>query len=409
MKTTFVALATLALGAVSAAAQEAPVLGALPPLTVEGPKAQAMVDLGRLLFFDPRLSGDSSTSCADCHDPRYGFGDAAELSRGYPGTRHWRNSQTIVNSAYLTGGLHWDGTVTSLTHQVPGALKSAFVANVDPTMVEERLRQVPDYGRRFSEIWAAPPDLEKTAEAIAAYERTLISTDSAFDQFARGEGNLSTEAGRGLHLFLGKANCISCHSGTLATDQAFHNTSVPPNPSFAEDPLLQVTFRVTMREFGLDPQIYETFDRDPGRYIATGDPADLGRLRTPPLRYLTHTAPYMHNGVFYTLEEVVDFYNSGGTPDVFGTKSPLIRPLGLTAAEKADLVAFLESMSGSEIAEDYPDLPPYEVRQFPLLDRETQPVAASVQAPTPQDSTPAGGGATIESTSPGLAIVPAGS
>lgn len=353
------------LTATTALSQSAPPLGALSPLDNPHPQAETMVELGRMLFFDPRLSGDASTSCAECHSPEAGFGDGADLARGYPGTRHWRNAQTIVNAAYLTNGLHWDGTIPTLLEQVPGAMGMGVVANIAPAIAEERLKQVPAYTQMFRDIWDEGPTMARIAEAIAAYEQSLVSLDSPFDAAMRGEQNLSDAATRGYQLFNGKAGCINCHNGALTTDQQFHNTSVPPNSEFQTDPLLQVTFRVMMRDFGLEPEVYETFDRDPGRFAATKDTADLGKMRTPPLRYLTYTAPYMHNGVFYTLGDVVAFYNDGGTDDKFGTKSPLIKPLGLSGSEQADLVAFLESMSGSEIIEDFPDIPDYGVRLFP--------------------------------------------
>ena len=402
--------------AATASAQNIPPLGTPPALVNDHPQAAQMVELGRLLFFDPRLSGDASTSCAECHSPETGFGDGAELSRGYPGTRHWRNSQTVVNSAYLKNGLHWDGTVPSLLHQVPGAMGTSVVANIDSTLAEERLRQIPEYVQYFRAVWSEQPSLERVADAIAAYEQTLVSLDSPFDAFARGEGSLEDDAARGYFLFSGKAGCINCHNGVLATDEDYHNTSVPPNPEFRDDPLLQITFRVMMNEFGLEPEVYDTFDRDPGRYAVTKDPADMGKLRTPPLRYLKYTAPYMHNGVFYTLEEVVDFYNNGGTDDVHGTKSPLIQPLGLTELEKADLVAFLESMSGSEIIEDFPDIPDYGVRLFPSRTGELPAMAAvatPVATPEPveveQSNEPANSGLSFGGSSDGLTIKPSGS
>jgi len=416
MKLQYIAIA-IGLTATSVTAQALPPLGALPPLTNDHPLAEEMVELGRQLYFDTRLSGDSSTSCAECHNPAFGFGDGAELSRGYPGTKHWRNSQTIVNSAYLTGGLHWDGTVPSLLHQVPGAMGTSIVANIDATLAEERLRQIPEYVAGFNTIWQEAPSMERIAQAIAAYENTIVSTDSAFDQFAQGKASLSASAARGYALFNGKAGCINCHNGVLATDEKFYNTSVPPNPEFKTDPLLQITFRVMMRGFGLEPEVYEAFDRDPGRFPATGDISDLGKLRTPPLRYLKYTAPYMHNGVFYTLDEVVSFYNEGGTEDVFGTKSALIRPLGLSDAEKSDLVAFLESLSGTEIAETFPQIPDYGVLLFParigsslptpptplpVTDSQLQTGSAKTIAPTSQ------GGLSFGDESEGLTIKPSG-
>ena len=409
----FAAIMAMVLPAGMASAQNARTLSALPPLVNDHPQSEELIELGRQLYFDPRLSGDSSTSCAECHDPRYGFGDAAELSRGYPGTKHWRNSQTIINAAYLTGGLHWDATVPSLLHQVPGAMGASIVANIDAAMAEERLRQIPAYVESFERLWNKEHAMDEIAEAIAAYERTLVSTDSPFDQFARGTAPLSDEAGRGYLVFIGKGNCIACHNGTLATDEGFHNTSVPPNPAFTEDPLLQVTFRVMMRGFEIPEEVYSTFDRDPGRFIATKNPEHLGQLRTAPLRYLKYTAPYMHNGIFYTLEEVVDFYNQGGTPDVFGTKSPLIQPLGLSDSEKSDLVAFLESLSGSEITTEYPQLPEYEALSFPKRPFKSNADVASqieLNGAKQQQVKPLKTGASgLESTSDGLLIIPSGS
>lgn len=212
---------------------------------------------------------------------------------------------------------------------------AGFVANIDTVLGEERLRQIPEYTQQFEAIWGEGPTQAKIADAIAAFERTIVSDDSPFDLYMSGQTDaLSASAMRGMELFNGKASCSSCHNGTLATDQQFHNTSVPPNIGLSEDPLRQVTFRYLMRIKGLEPAVFEGLDRDPGRCLATRNPDDLGRFRTPPLRYLSYTAPYMHNGIFYTLDEVVEFYNIGGTQDAFGTKSPLIKPLGLSREEK---------------------------------------------------------------------------
>ncbi|MEM7497489.1 MAG: cytochrome c peroxidase [Pseudomonadota bacterium] len=409
------------------AQQNAP-LGPLPALpgVDEQPNGREMAELGKLLFFDSRLSGDGSLACASCHDPSFGWSDGSDLARGYPGTMHWRNSQTVVNTAYVKVGLHWDAGLKSLEDQVHDAMGAGFVHNIDEMLASERLRQVPEYLERFRSIWDAEPTLARASQAIAAYERTLISDDSPFDRYMAGDkGALAPAAQRGMALFEGKANCIACHSGALATDEKFHNTSVPPGSNFAEEPLRQVTFRLQMRRNGLDPALADVLDRDPGRYLATGAPEDLGRFRTPPLRYLKYTAPYMHNGVFFDLREVVEFYNDGGTKDYFGTKSALIRPLGLNDAEIGDLVAFLESMSGSEIRQEYPRLPEYEAMPFPAatssrpiieLAREvsvtkvSKAVVAEEPAPEPEQtraSAPEDDGPQI-SAQPGLVIVPAG-
>lgn len=386
-----------AIVATAAHAQEFPSITALPPLEIPDSAfdEQAMAELGEMLFFDTRLSGDASTSCASCHDPDAGWGDASDLARGYPGTMHWRNSQTLVNAAYLNNGLHWDGTVPSLKEQVPGAMGTSVVSNMHTMLAEERLRQIPEYVELFDNVWGEKPDIDKMSSAIAAFERTLISNDSPFDRFMAGDaGAMDAAAKRGMQVFEGKGNCVSCHNGPLGTDLQFYNTSVPPNPAFVEDPLRQVTFRTMMRGFGIERAVYETFDRDPGRYLATRDTSDLGAMRTPPLRYLTFTAPYMHNGMFYTLDEVVDFYDQGGTEDVFGTKSPRIVPLGLTDQEKSDLVAFLESLSGSEVKVDYPELPDYELASFPMSTEvraiATAPVPQTTAAVAPLQTAPAG-------------------
>lgn len=362
--------ALLCMTATTASAQQWPDPETFPPLSsVTRPSVDpAVADLGRMLFFDPRLSGDSSTSCSECHNPEFGWTDGSDLGRGYPGTKHWRNSQSVVNAALLETGYHWDASVPSLLQQVAGAMGTGIVHNIDPMLAEERLRQIPEYRKRFQEIWGEDPTKETLAAAIAAYEGTLISDDSPFDRYLAGDRSaMSAAALRGFMVFAGKGNCTACHSGALLTDGDFHNISVPKNPEFADDPLRQVSYRFLMRQSGLDSAIYNNLDRDPGRYAATGDPDDLGAMRTPPLRYLKYTAPYMHNGVFFTLEEVVEFYNIGGTQDVFGTKSPIMQPLNLTRQEKQDLVAFLESLSGSEVTAETPELPDYEVLPGPSV------------------------------------------
>ncbi|MDA8586192.1 cytochrome-c peroxidase [Rhodobacteraceae bacterium] len=377
----------------------------LPPLPEFESAGQepAMASLGKMLYFDARLSGDGSTSCAECHSPEFGFGDGAELSRGYPSSKHWRNSQTIVNSAFIQNGLHWDASVPSLLHQVPGAMGTPFAHNINAALAEERLRQVPEYVEMFQDIWDKPPELETIALAIAAYERTLISADSPFDRFLSGDiAALSQPAARGLQIFAGKGNCVDCHNGSLATDEEFHNTTVPRNPELFTDPERQITYRTAMRGFNVPAEMYMSFERDPGRYAVTLDEKDLGAFRTPPLRYLKYTAPYMHNGILYTLEEVVEFYDNGGTEDVFGTKSPLIKPLGLTDTEKADLVAFLESMSGTEITVEAPDLPVYGLPSTALATNTDE------IAPITSTTANAVGQSGISSSSIGLAIVSGG-
>jgi len=324
------------------------------------------VKLGELLFFDPRLSGDGSIGCADCHDPKLGWGDAKELGRGYPGTTHWRNSQTIVNSGFLKAWFWGSGSPT-LEHQANAAATGALAGNIQPRLGEERLKQVPEYVRLFREVFNDKPSWEKAMQAIAAYERTIVSDDSPFDRYMRGEKTAMKPAAlRGKALFEGKASCTSCHSGPLLTDEQHHNTGVPPHPEFATNVQRQIAMRERIRGKGIPEEVYLKLDRDPGRYLETKKQEDMGRFRTAPLRYLVYTAPYMHNGVFLTLEDVVDFYDKGGGDDPFGTKSSVMKPLKLSEQERKDLVAFLESLSGKEIKPVRPTLPPYAVLEFPM-------------------------------------------
>lgn len=229
------------------------------------------------------------------------------------------------------------------------------------------MKQIAVYVDLFQRVYGEKPSWEKAMLAIAAYERKVTSNDAPFDRFVRGDRTAMTAGQqRGRTLFETKAGCIACHNGALLTDEQHYNIGVPPNPEFVTNPQRQIAMRERIRGKGIPEQVYLKFDRDPGRYLETKKDEDLGKFRTPPLRYLTYTAPYMHNGVFFTLEEVVDFYDRGGDADSFGTKSDLITPLRLSGQEKADLVSFLESLSGTELRHERPTLPPYGVLEFPM-------------------------------------------
>ncbi|MCY3823267.1 MAG: c-type cytochrome [Nitrospinae bacterium] len=340
-----------------------PSLGPLPPVPVpaDNPMSAAKVALGKLLFFDARLSGDASTSCASCHSPESGWGDGGDLSRGYPGTQHWRNSQTILNSAYYAK-LFWAGESTSLEAQARSAATGNVAGNGDTMMMEERLRQIPEYVNRFREVFGTPwPTIDDAWRAISAFERTIVSRakDVPFDRYMKGDKKaLSESAKRGLALFRGKAQCVQCHNGALLSDEDYHNIGVPKNPAFEEDPLRQITLRYQHVIRGVPESVYRKADRDLGLFYTTKREADRGRFRTPSLRELKYTAPYMHNGAFFELDEVIDFYDEGGGQDA--NKSPLIKKLGLSDEEKEDLLAFLESLSSDEpLLMKPPELPPY--------------------------------------------------
>ncbi len=368
-KTLSLAVIAIAFGLGSTASADVnPPLAALPPVPVpkDNPQSAEKIELGKLLFFDSRIGGDASVSCADCHAPKQGWGFNDPLSRGYPGVIHWRNSQTVINSAYL-GKLFWTGSAKSLENQAPSAALGAVSGNGERDMVEARLAFIPEYVKRFNKVFGDDwPKVNNVWKAMAAFERTLIHDNTPFDKYMRGDKTaLNEQQVRGLKLFEGKANCIECHNGPLLTDQKYYNLGLPRAEEWLDNGMAQVTFRYEQYAKGVTEELYRKIKDDAGLYYRTKQKRDMGKFRTPPLRYTAYTAPFMHAGSFFDFDEVVDFYNDGGGSNEFtdGTlasnKTPLLKPLGLTDEEKADLIAFLEALSGPEIKMATPKLPPY--------------------------------------------------
>ena len=332
-----------------------------PPIPADNPQSPEKVELGKLLFFDPRLSGNAAISCVSCHEPDAGWAFPDPLSLGYPGTVHWRNSQTIVNAAYY-GKLFWAGASKSLESQARSAARGAVGGNGESDMMEARLAFIPVYRERFRAVFGDEwPRIGNAWKAIAAVERSLVQTDTPYDRFLRGEDQALSEAQkRGLELFVGKARCVACHNGPLLSDENYYNLGVLPAREWEEDGLAQITFRFELYAKGVTEEMYRKTKDDPGLYFRTKQKADKGKFRTASLRYTKYSAPYMHNGQIETLRDVVEFYNAGGGSNEFAeTKTPLVQPLGLREREIEDLVAFLDSMSGEEILMDQPDLPGY--------------------------------------------------
>ena len=336
----------------SAAGKNAyPPLAPLPPAPIpkDNPQSSEKIALGKQLFWDNRLSGDGSMPCVSCHMPGLGWGDGGQISRGYPGTKHWRNSQTVLNSAYYNK-IFWEGSVTSLEGQAPSAAEGGVAGNGDPSVMEMRLRFIPEYVAAFKKVFGAEwPRMNDAYRAIASYERTVVSDASKvpFDRYAKGDKKaLNASQMAGMKLFNGKANCIQCHSGPLASNQQFYDTGLPDFPGFKDDTLYQVTHRWENYQKGVSEDRYRNADKDYGLFYITKNPKDIGKFRTPSLREVKYTAPYMHNGVFTTLQEVVDFYDQGGGKG--SNKTPLLKPLNLSAQEKKDLIAFIEALSMTE-------------------------------------------------------------
>jgi cytochrome c peroxidase len=321
------------------------------------PASEAQIALGKFLFFDPRLSNNNSLSCASCHQPDKAFTDGEALSRGYPSTKYFRNVPSLYNTVF-NDLLYWDGRMdgNDMPTLVRDHLTEAhFMAN-DGRLMVERLKQVPAYVELFNEASGSGPGFGGTLRAIAAYVQSLNSSPTPYDQFLTGDTDaLSAEAQAGLALFEGQAQCSSCHSGDLLTDGDFYNTGVATDPAMFQDPELHVTFRRFFRILGVPN--YRNLREDVGLFSLTIDQDDWGKFRTPGLREVGRTAPYMHNGSLATLEDVVHFYNDGGGPD----QTAGLQSLELADDEIDQLVAFLESLSSEPVAVEVPPLPDYQL------------------------------------------------
>ena len=325
-----------------------------PPSPPENPTTPEKVELGKKLFFDRRLSGDGTMSCATCHAPESGFADALPISLSYPTTRNWRNAPGLVNVAWRKT-LFWDGRSSSLEEQALFPMMSPFEMNRNLDYLEEVLKTVPAYVEAFRAVFGGEITRQRVAMAIAAFERTLLSRDTPLDRHLRGKpGALSARQRAGLELFLGKAGCAACHHGPNLEDGKFHRLGVPEDPKAKEDPRVLATARFVGKVSGF-PE-YRTLREDPGRFLVTKDPADWKAFSTPPLREVAATAPYMHNGAMRTLEEVVDFYDRGGGDDP--KKSPMLRPLGLSREEKESLREFLATGLSGRMPESRPPVLP---------------------------------------------------
>jgi cytochrome c peroxidase len=337
-----------------------PPLG-LPPVPVpaDNPVTAAKVALGRKLFFDRRLSSNNTISCALCHVPEQGFANN-ELATaiGIEGRTVRRNSPTIYNAAYAELLFH-DGRERRLEHQIWGPLLAANeMGNPSIGYILEKLRHMPDYEGLFEGAFGGDGlTMENIGRALASYERTLLSADSPFDRwrFAGDQNAASAPAKRGFALFTGKAGCATCHRvgehQALFTDQRWHNTGIGYRQAMTRPPRkldVQVSPGVFLR---IDPAVIaaatERRPNDLGLYEITARPEDRWKYKTPSLRNVALTAPYMHDGSIQSLREVVEFYRAGGVANE--VLDPLIKPLELDQEDVDDLVAFLASLTGDNV------------------------------------------------------------
>jgi len=292
------------------------------PLTIE------KIELGRQLYFDGRLSADGTVSCATCHASDKGFSDGRPTSVGIRGQVGERNAPVVFNRLFSREQF-WDGRAASLEEQALGPIQNPIEMGNTLDGAVATLSAIPGYRKQFKQVFGTDVTAAGVAKAIAAFERTLLCGNTAFDRYEDGDDSaLSESEQRGLELFQGRANCLRCHTGFAFTDERYHNIGVgvdTPNP-------------------------------DPGRYKITKKESDKGAFKTPTLRDIAASGPYFHDGSAQTLEDVVEFYDKGGIKNP--NLSTDMKRLLLTTPEKADLVAFLKSLSCPDLKVAAPVLPP---------------------------------------------------
>jgi len=302
----------------------------MPVVPADNPLTADKISLGKQLYFDKRLSRDNTVSCATCHDPNKGWSNGEAVATGVRGQKGGRSAPTIINAAYHPLQF-WDGRAEKLEGQSLGPIQNPIEMDLTLPEAIERVTKIKGYRDQFQKVFGTDPNAENMAWAISAFERTILSGDAPYDRYVGGDPKaLSPSAERGMKLFFNKAHCTACHSGPNFSDAAFHNLGV-----------------------GLQHEK----DVDIGRMAISKQLGDRGGFKTPTLRDIARTAPYMHDGSHKTLEDVVEYYNKGGfnNPQL----DEEIYPLNLTAEEKKDLVTFMkEGLASSKYPHvDPPKLP----------------------------------------------------
>ncbi len=296
------------------------------PAPADNPTTPEKVSLGKQLFFDPRLSGNNTMSCSSCHMPDRFFGDGVDWNKGENGITLVRNTPSCMNVGFYTN-FFWDGRAASLEEQALGPIQSDIEMNQNLDQLEKELNDIPGYVSQFKAVFGSKPNRKDIAKALATYQRTLVTKPSPFDLYLLGdEKALSADAKRGLELFVGEARCIECHNGPMLSDGKFYRMGIS--------------------------------EEDIGREAATGKKEDRYRFRTPSLRNIADTGPYMHNGLSHSLESVVTFYYRGvpqTTTDGLDIDAPDLR--GQSFSDVQYLVAFLQSLSGKAPDFTPPTLP----------------------------------------------------
>jgi len=282
------------------------------------PLSAAKIELGKKLYFDPRLSKDGKISCATCHAPEKGFSDGAPTSTGIGAQKGGRNAPTVMNRLF-SAEQFWDGRARDLEDQALGPVQNPIEMGHTLQGMISNLNGIAGYKDEFQKVFGGGITPERVSMAIASYERTVLAGNSPFDRYTAGDKTaLSESASRGMTIFNDKSrgNCLTCHVGFNFTDESYHNLGV-----------------------GMDKP-----KPDLGRAVVSKQEADQGAFKTPTLRNITQSGPYMHDGSEKTLRAVVDFYDRGGVKNKWLSKE--IRPLNLSEQDRQDLAAFLESLTG---------------------------------------------------------------
>jgi cytochrome c peroxidase len=320
-------------------------IGPLPKVEFpeDNPYMREKVALGKMLFFDPRLSSSGQIACASCHDPELAWADGRTRAFGHDRQTGKRNAMTIMNVAFADR-LFWDGRAKSLEDQSKFPIADPLEMNEEHVLAVERINGIEAYRDHFETVFGTPEvTLENIQKAIATFERTIVSRSSPFDRFVKGKKMLlSDEAVKGMHLFRTKAGCINCHNTPYFSDNQFHNDG---------------------------QTLFGSKNEDLGLFHVTGDTTDVGKFRTPTLREVTRTGPWMHHGHFPTLLDVVQYYNLGNPAPIqkkhVGTErdalipevSPMLKRLDMDDEELDALLAFLETLSTRTVRMAPPQLP----------------------------------------------------
>jgi len=291
----------------------------LSPVTVpeDNPITPEKVELGKLLYFDKRVSKDGTVSCATCHDPKMAWAEHTPTSEGIGHQKGDRNAPTVINAAYATSQF-WDGRAKTLEEQATGPVENAIEMGHKMEAVVDAFSKIPDYQERFQKVFGTGVTKEGFAKAIAAFERTVLSGDSPYDRFVQGDQNALTDAQkRGWESF--RSHCSTCHTPPIFSNYRFFNAGVGTNKP----------------------------KPDEGRKKVTGKDSDLGKFRTPPLRDITETHPYFHDGSAAKLEDAVALMAGGGKDNAnLSEMLKSVREANLGAKEQKNLVEFLKALSG---------------------------------------------------------------